>query len=340
MYDDDCKEVIVQGEETYNKLMQVVEMMSVEDEINISMYKEPGSIFAAYNIDSEISELYNPVVHLPSGGYLVIEHTEALVSIDVNSGKSITERNIEETALKTNVEAAREVARQMRLRNLSGLIVIDFIDMVVFRNKKQVERTMRDLLFKDRAKAHMSYISQLGLMEISRQRLKPTFIEANTKPCSACSGHGFIRSEESTVSRVLKIIESELLSNKYIVCLNAFTTVSLAMSILNTKRHELQNLETRFAASIVIQNDPKITNEGIAIEVVEDKYKKFSRAPRDTQVSKPADQEAPVDVHTPEASHTAAKGRSNRRPRSRSRSTSSSSSSSDGSGGAKLLESV
>ncbi len=188
-----------------------------------------------FQVESQIDAIHSPVVQLRSGGYVVIDQTEALVAIDVNSGRSTRERNIEETALRTNLEAAEEIARQLRLRDLAGLIVIDFIDMEEHRNQGAVERRLKEALKNDRARIQVGRISPFGLLEMSRQRLRPSLVEASTQPCPHCGGTGFIRSTKSTALYVLRSIEEEGIRRRSAeVCVYVPTTV--ALYILNQKR--------------------------------------------------------------------------------------------------------
>ena len=175
----------------------------------IKLYEDPVPLFFRYNVEKQIDQLYNPVVQLRSGGYIVINPTEALVSIDVNSGRATRERHIESTALKTNLEAAEEIARQLRLRDLAGLVVIDFIDMEDGRNNAAVERRMKDAMRADRARLQIGRISPFGLMELSRQRLHPSLTEINFEKCPHCAGVGLMRSMDSAAISILRMIEEE-----------------------------------------------------------------------------------------------------------------------------------
>ncbi len=180
----------------------------------VQFYRDPSlPLFQRYQIESQIAAIHHPVVNLRSGGYIVINQTEALVAVDVNSGRSTRERNIEETALRTNLEAAEEVARQLRLRDLAGLIVIDFIDMDEGRNNAAVERRMKDSLRNDRARIQIGRISSFGLLEMSRQRLHASLQEASTEVCPHCHGTGRMRSVDSTALHVLRMVEEEITRN-------------------------------------------------------------------------------------------------------------------------------
>jgi ribonuclease E len=269
LYDNYVDSIIIEGKVSYQEMIETAQSMSSEDEINIIHYNEKVPIFNKYKVDEQIISLYSPVAYTESGAYIVINPTEALTSIDVNSGKSTTEKNIEKTALKTNLEAAKEIVRQIRLRDISGIIVIDFIDMAESRNKKLVEKTFRDLLYKDKAKVQVGHISNLGLLEVSRQRLRPNFLESNTITCPHCNGKGAIRSNESNAVMILKTIEGEVSSTASIV--NVFTAPETAMFILNHSREALKTVEQKHNIQIIFQQDPKFTADGFALEVIEEK---------------------------------------------------------------------
>ncbi len=197
LYNRDIEEVLVEGERGYRNAKDFMKMIMPSHAKNVKHYQDQLPLFARYQVESYLSSMFNPVVQLKSGGYLVIGVTEALVAVDVNSGRATKEGSIEETALKTNLEAAEEVARQLRLRDLAGLIVIDFIDMDERKNNAAVEKRLKDRLKTDRARIQVGRISGFGLMEMSRQRLRPGMIEATTQPCAHCHGTGLIRSDET-----------------------------------------------------------------------------------------------------------------------------------------------
>jgi ribonuclease E len=180
----------------------------------IQLYTEPTPLFFRYQVEKQIDEIHNPTVHLKSGGYIVINPTEALVSVDVNSGRATKGRHIEETALKTNLEAAEEIARQLRLRDLGGLVVIDFIDMEDRRGNRQVERRLRDAMARDRARIQLGRISPFGLLELSRQRLHPSLVETNFEVCQFCAGIGVVRTVETTATMILRAIEEEAMKGR------------------------------------------------------------------------------------------------------------------------------
>ncbi len=210
LYTRDIDEVLVEGEEGYRTAKAFMRMLMPSHAKRVQPYRDPQiGLFHRFQVESQIDAIHSPIVQLRSGGYVVINQTEALVAIDVNSGRSTRERNIEETALRTNLEAAEEIARQLRLRDLAGLIVIDFIDMEEHRNQSAVERRLKEALKNDRARIQVGRISPFGLLEMSRQRLRPSLVEASTQPCPHCGGTGFIRSTESTALYVLRSIEEE-----------------------------------------------------------------------------------------------------------------------------------
>ena len=218
---------------------------------NVKHYEENRPLFARYQVENQLDGLYSPQVTLPSGGYLVLNQTEALVSIDINSGKATREHSIENTALKTNLEASVEIARQLRLRDLAGLVVIDFIDMEERRNNRSVERKLKEALKTDRARIQVGRISHFGLLEMSRQRMRQSMLEGTTKPCSHCEGTGLIRSVSSCALSVLRAIEDHLINRK-VETLNVNCYRETAGYILNEKREHLAQIEKAYGISIFI----------------------------------------------------------------------------------------
>lgn len=271
LYTSDVEEVIIEGEDAYNDGKAFMKMLMPSHVGRIKHYTEPMPIFSFAGVEDQLAAMTEPQVRLPSGGYLVIHPTEALISIDVNSGRSTTERNVEETAIKTNLEAAYEVARQLRLRDLAGLIVIDFIDMGYGKHRKQVERAMKDALRADRAKIQVGRISMFGLMELSRQRLRPSIAEAMGVICPHCKGTGYIHSVETIGMQVIRALEKEAATKEY-GSLRVTTHPDAALYLLNEKRAVLQSLEQRYGVNVVILMDAslitgnfrivKITHEG------------------------------------------------------------------------------
>ncbi|MGZ9034425.1 MAG: Rne/Rng family ribonuclease, partial [Rhodospirillales bacterium] len=255
LYGRDTEEIVIQGEPEYRTAKEFMKLFIPSHAKRVKLHDDSERpLFNLYQVESQLDAMHLPSVPLKSGGYIVINPTEALVSIDVNSGRATRERHIEETALRTNLEAADEVARQLRLRDLAGLIVIDFIDMENSRNQSQVERRTKDALKFDRARIQVGRISPFGLLELSRQRLRPSLLETSFEPCPYCSGMGVCRTTESTVLSILRKIEEEGLKAKGgSVTVTAAPTV--AMYLLNQKRKTLAQMEMRFQLRIVIASD-------------------------------------------------------------------------------------
>ena len=243
LYNKDIDEVLVAGDTAYKEAKGFMRMLTPSHAKNVHHYKETEPLFMRFGIERQLNAMYSPFVTLKSGGYIVINQTEALVAIDVNSGKATKEYSIEETALNTNLEAAEEVARQLRLRDLAGLIVIDYIDMEERRNNRAVERRMKDCLRTDRARIQVGRISAFGLMEMSRQRLRTGVLEGSTSSCDHCQGTGVIRSTESVALYVLRSVEDVLMGGE-VSDLKAITAVDVALYILNQKRGYLENIES------------------------------------------------------------------------------------------------
>ncbi|HYU13033.1 MAG TPA: Rne/Rng family ribonuclease, partial [Stellaceae bacterium] len=266
LYARDIDEVLVEGEEGYRTAKAFMRTLMPSHAKRVQPYRDPQiGLLHRFQVESQIDAIHSPVVQLRSGGYIVINQTEALVAIDVNSGRSTRERNIEETALRTNLEAADEIARQLRLRDLAGLIVIDFIDMEEHRNQIAVERRLKDALKNDRARIQVGRISPFGLLEMSRQRLRPSLAEASTQPCPHCGGTGFIRSVESTALYVLRSIEEEGIRRRSAeVCIYVPTTV--ALYILNQKRESLSQIEARYGVKVMVARDDSLIPPSFRLE--------------------------------------------------------------------------
>ena len=265
LYNRDIDEVFVEGERGYRIAKDFMKMIMPSHAKNVKLYGETLPLFARYQVESYLSGMFNPTVQLPSGGYIVIGVTEALVAIDVNSGRATKEGSIEQTALKTNLEAAAEVARQLRLRDLAGLIVIDFIDMDERRNNASVEKMMKDKLKTDRARIQVGRISGFGLMEMSRQRLRPGMIEATTQPCHACHGTGLIRSDDNLALSILRQIEEEgtrKRSREVLIC----APVGIANFLMNQKREHIAHIEGRYGMSVRIEGDPALVSPDFSME--------------------------------------------------------------------------
>ncbi|HET7448500.1 MAG TPA: ribonuclease E/G [Methyloceanibacter sp.] len=254
LYNKDIDEVLVAGDDAYREAKDFMRMLMPSHAKNVKPYKEPEPIFIRYQVERQLAAMFSPQVVLKSGGYIVINQTEALVSIDVNSGKATREHNIEDTALKTNLEAAEEIARQLRLRDLAGLIVIDFIDMDERRNNRLVERRLKEALRNDRARIQVGRISHFGLLEMSRQRLRTGMLEGSTKPCPMCQGTGTVRSVESVALDILRSIEDRLITDG-VMPLIATTAVDVALYILNQKRSHLNDIQQRYHVPIMITAD-------------------------------------------------------------------------------------
>ncbi len=257
LYNKDIDEILVSGDEGYREAKDFMRMLMPSHAKVVQPYRETTPIFARSGVEAQLDRMLQPQVTLKSGGYIIINQTEALVSIDVNSGRSTKEHSIEETALHTNLEAAEEVARQLRLRDLAGLIVIDFIDMEENRNNRAVEKRLKDHLKNDRARIQLGRISHFGLMEMSRQRIRASVLESTMKPCPHCGGTGHVRSDSSVALLVVRAIEEFLLkdSRNHII---VKTPSSTALYVLNHKRSTLTELEARFGLTITIEVDETV----------------------------------------------------------------------------------
>lgn len=267
LYTRDVEDIQVAGEDAYKNARTFMKMMIPSHAKRVKLYEnENKPLFHKYDVEHQIAKIGETQVRLPAGGYLVINPTEALVSIDVNSGKATKERHIEETALRTNLEAAEEVARQLRLRDLGGLVVIDFIDMEDRRNNGKVERKMRDALSGDRARVQVGRISNFGLMELSRQRMNPSLTESQYELCEHCSGTGRVRTADATSVMVLRAIEQEGLRKRAAEVI-VHVPGNVALYILNYKRKALGDLENRFSFRVLIRVDDSVTATNFRVEV-------------------------------------------------------------------------
>jgi len=257
LYTKDIDEIIVSGDEGYKEAREFMRMLMPSHAKHVKLYKDTQPLFTRYGIESQLDAMFSPTVQLRSGGYIVINQAEALVAIDVNSGRATREHHIEDTALKTNGEAAEEIARQLRLRDLAGLIVIDFIDMDEGRNNRTVERRMKDALKHDRARIQVGRISHFGLLEMSRQRIRTSVLESSTEKCPVCGGSGHVRSVSSVSLQLLRAIEETLIkgaTHNLIVR----TRSEVALYVLNHKRAHLRDLEQRFRITITISADATV----------------------------------------------------------------------------------
>jgi ribonuclease E len=260
LYGKDIEEIIVSGEEGYKEAREFMRMLMPSHAKNVKQYKDTQPLFTRYGIESQLDAMFSPVVQLRSGGYIVINQAEALVAIDVNSGRATREHHIEDTAVKTNCEAADEIARQLRLRDLAGLIVIDFIDMDEGRNNRTVERRLKEALKHDRARIQVGRISHFGLLEMSRQRIRTSVLESSTEKCPVCGGSGHVRSVSSVALQLLRAVE-EMLIKGATHNLIVRTRAEVALYVLNHKRAHLRALEERFRISITVSADPAVTGQ-------------------------------------------------------------------------------
>ena len=265
LYNKDITEVLVSGDAGYREAKDFMRMIMPSHSKNVQVYKDDAPIFSRFNIEAQLDSMFHPQVTLPSGGYIVINPTEALVSIDVNSGRATKEHNIEDTALQTNLEAAEEISRQLRLRDLAGLIVIDFIDMEERRNNRSVEKKLKDCLKNDRARIQVGHISHFGLMEMSRQRIRFGVLESSTHSCPTCAGTGLVRSVSSLALMIMRAIEDHVL-RKPGQSINVNMPSEVALYILNTKRDTLTALEAKYGLSITISAQSGLVGSQFSIE--------------------------------------------------------------------------
>ncbi len=276
IYNREIEEVVVEGEEGYKSAKSFMKMLMPSHARRVKAYSDPVPLFQRYGAEDQLRAMYDPMVQLKSGGYLIINPTEALVSIDINSGRSTKEHGIEQTALHTNLEAAREIARQLRLRDMAGLVVIDFIDMEYNSNVRKVEKAMKEALKNDRARIQVGRISGFGLMEMSRQRLRTGVLEATTRECPHCDGSGLVRTASSAGLSALRLIEDEAAKGKGTVIRLAASTEA-AIYLLNEKRHELVEIEQRYGVTVEVK--PEGEDEGAKMSVT-------SAGPRPTEAPK------------------------------------------------------
>ena len=264
-YGKDVDEVVVDGEDAYNDARDFMRMLMPQHASKVRLSRDPVPLFAKHGVDAQLEHMHNPTVQLKSGGYIVINQTEALVAIDVNSGRATRDRHIEDTALRTNLEAADEVARQLRLRDLAGLIVIDFIDMESSKHDAMVERRLKDALKQDRARIQVGRISHFGLLEMSRQRLRPSLVEQAFVTCPHCQGRGLVRSVESSGLAVLRAIEEEG-GKRRAAEIVVHVATPIAFWLLNKKRDRLAMLEERFGMAVLFQADDTLIPPALRIE--------------------------------------------------------------------------
>ena len=270
MLSEDVDKILVEGKDGYDKVKKITKNLAPTFVKKVKQYKsEENTLFASNNIETQINDLFSLNVKLKSGGSIVINTTEALVAVDVNSGKNTSERNIENTALKTNLEAAIEIARQLRLRDLGGLIVIDFIDMDDYRNNFKVEKSLKTALVRDRARVQIGRISMFGLMELSRQRLRSSLIDKSFERCNYCKGSGLILNSSSIVEQIIKVIKEKISDNKNSI-INVRCNSDLAENLLNNKKSEIFSLENKFESKINFYFNPQYSLHDPIIEIDED----------------------------------------------------------------------
>ncbi len=290
LYTKDVEEVFVEGEEAYREAKDFMKMLMPSHAKNVKLYKDPRPLFSKHQTETQLDALYSPTVTLPSGGYIVMNQTEALVSVDINSGKATREHNIEDTALKTNLEACDEIARQLRLRDLAGLVVIDFIDMEENRNNRAVERRLKDALKNDRARIQVGRISHFGLMEMSRQRLRPGILEGSSRTCPHCEGRGMVRSISSCGLSILRAIEEHLMSKKA-EHLTVKCTREVAFYVLNEKRDNLLSIEQAYGISVFIVPSDDMKGSQAVIERAGERNIVIRKAPPSVKIDSAFEEE-------------------------------------------------
>jgi ribonuclease E len=316
-YDGHIDGIWVEGQEGFDDAQSFMKNLMPSHTDKVKHYTDNAPLFEAYNVEQQLGSLFSPIVNLRSGGYVVINPTEALVAIDVNSGRSTKEHSIEETAVKTNIEAAAEIARQLRLRDLAGLLVIDFIDMMENRNRRAVERALKDALRKDRAKIQLGRISPFGLLEMSRQRLRPSIGEINTLPCPHCDGSGVMRSVESFGIELLRRLR-KVAADGQLEELAAKATPDVALYLLNQKREQLLAIEQQFGVRVRIEVDTLASHRGFTFEVASPRRSSTPRPQRTPQpviVQQPEAETAPSSTTAPQEASGERTGRRRRRRR-------------------------
>lgn len=265
IYNRDIEEIVVEGEEGFRAAREFMKLLMPSHARRVKPYSDPVPLFQRFGAEDQLTAMYDPVVQLRSGGYIVINPTEALVSIDINSGRATKEHGIEQTAVATNLEAAHEIARQLRLRDMAGLVVIDFIDMEYGSNVRKVEKAMKEALKNDRARIQVGRISSFGLMEMSRQRLRTGVLEATTRSCPHCDGTGLVRTASSAGLSALRLIEDEAAKGKGVV-ISLFASTEAAIYLLNAKRADLADIEDRYGVNVEVI--PEGENEGAKMRVL------------------------------------------------------------------------
>ncbi|WGI20655.1 ribonuclease E/G [Amylibacter sp. IMCC11727] len=320
LYNREIDEILVEGEAGFKTAKDYMTMLMPTRVDRVKHYRDTLPLFSRFQVETYLDGMFNPTVQLKSGGYIVIGITEALVAIDVNSGKATKEGSIEDTALRTNLEAAEEVARQLKLRDLAGLIVIDFIDMEERRNNSAVEKRMKDKLKNDRARIQVGRISGFGLMEMSRQRLRPGMLEATTQPCAACHGTGLVRSNDNIALLILRELEEEGTRKRsrevLVTC-----PVDIANYLLNEKREHITMLEARYGMAIRIESDPHMISPDHKMEKFKSSTRRIPKAPAQAAVTidsvEPFEMEEEAETPNPEAENTDEQPKKKRRRRRR-----------------------
>ncbi len=320
VYTRDVEEVLVDGEEGFRAARDFMRMLMPSHARKVQLWTEGQPLFSRHQVEAQLDAMLNPIVQLRSGGYIVINQTEALVAIDVNSGRSTRERSIEDTAIRTNLEAAEEVAKQLRMRDLAGLIVIDFIDMESRRNNVAVERKLKDALKNDRARIQMGTISHFGLMEMSRQRLRPSLTEASLITCPHCAGMGHVRSPESATLHILRAIEDE--GGKFRAAeIAVVLPPEIAFYLFNHKRERLSAIEARYSMRVIFNPDAAMTGTNFRIDKLKVQTATAPVAPPVRQtMPEPVDVAEEVEedeAETPEANESAEEASAKRRRRRR-----------------------
>jgi ribonuclease E len=265
VYNEQVSEVVVDGKSAFDAVMSFVKLTMPNGTHNIKLHEERVPIFNKYRVEQQISSLYEKQIALPSGGSIVIDHTEALVAIDVNSGRATKESGVEETAFTTNFEAVKEIARQLRLRDLAGLVVIDFIDMYDQKHRRNVERALRDELQNDRARIQLGRISVFGLLEMSRQRLGASFFETITEPCKHCNGTGYVRSVEILAVSILRSIRHACADNQVGV-IYVYTTNEVIAYLMNYKKNDIISTEKNYNIHIFMHPSEDVGSQGFTMK--------------------------------------------------------------------------
>ncbi|MBF0875986.1 Rne/Rng family ribonuclease [Gluconobacter cerevisiae] len=298
LFSKDIEDILVDGEAAWKSAREFMRLLMPSNAHKVKLWQNRGqSLFARYNVEGHLDAMFSPTARLPSGGYLVINQTEALVAIDVNSGKSTSQRNIEETALRTNLEAAEEVGRQLRLRDLAGLVVIDFIDMESRRHNAQVEKRLKEALRSDRARIQVGHISHFGLLEMSRQRLRPSIAESVLTPCPHCQGTGFIRGTESSALHVLRAIDEEGARQRSAE-IEVHVGSEIALYILNHKRSWLADIERHHRMQVIFRTEENLAAADMRIERLQAQTPAPAQQVRAPERTERAVERAPENVRT------------------------------------------